>query len=136
MSYSFSVPQLPGEEIRFCWVDEDGERMSPVHTDIGKALSFCADWQFRYDRLEERAREAAEAIEDSKSRAASHGEVLNEHTLNRYEQDAKKFQEARDKLTPTGKPPAALKRLVIRATVEEPTELELKMAELELAKIS
>jgi hypothetical protein len=64
------------------------------------------------------------------------GEALDEHTLNRYERDGKQLQEARDKLTPTGKPPASLKRMVVRVTMEEPNELELQMAAIELAKIT
>lgn len=136
MSYSFSVPDVPGEEVRYCWVDEDGERMSPIHADIGKALSFCADWQFKHDRLERQASEAAEAVKDAQSHATVRGDVLDERTLRRYEQETEKFQQLRDKLTPTGKPPTALKRMVVRATIEDPNELERQMAELELVKIA
>lgn len=134
--YSFSVTKVPGQEIRFCWVDEDGERISPVHNDVGKALSFCADWQLKHDRLEVRAQEVTEAFQEAQSQATVRGEPLPEYRIQRSEQDAKKFQEAREKLTLTGKPPAKLMRLAVRITLEDPIEIEQQMAALELAKIS
>jgi len=44
--------QVYGEELRYCWVDEDSRRVSPMHKDFGKALSWISNWPDMVARLE------------------------------------------------------------------------------------
>jgi hypothetical protein len=39
------------EEIRFVWVDEDGQPMSPRHEKFRSALNFINGWSARWDRV-------------------------------------------------------------------------------------
>jgi len=92
------------EEVRYCWVDEDGARVSPVHRDFGKALSWISDWPEWRDRIDER-----ELQLDDRNDAY--------HTARR-ETESESIAKARKKLTLTGKQPVRLRRLVLRTTVE------------------
>lgn len=95
------------EEIRYCWIDEDGARVSPVHKDFGKALSWVADWPESWARLNQLQSQLSDAVSE------------------RWRQlDAEKIQRARARLTRTGKPPRVLRRLVLRTTTETIAEHE------------
>lgn len=95
------------EEIRYCWIDEDGSRVSPVHKDFGKALSWVSDWPQAWQRMIERENNISEG-----------------HSSNYQDREREILADLRDKLSRTGKPPRTLRRLVIRTTVESPVEHE------------
>lgn len=97
------------EEIRFCWIDEDGARVSPVHKDFGKAISWISDWPSHMARTTEKL---------EKARAEMSQHPPDSGWYRSAERDATKAQEILDRLTRTGKPPVRLRRLVMRTTVE------------------
>jgi hypothetical protein len=108
------------DEIRYCWVDEDGARVSPVHKDFGKALSVIADWPAMLARVQRWQDEL-----DEKRREKPDSELGDaNYERNNREREEKRITEAMFKITRTGKPPVQLKRLVIRTLVEDLEEHE------------
>lgn len=110
------------EEILYCWIDEDGNQMSPTHRNFGAALSFVSDWQEKWDRLAQRQAE----LDGSRDTM----------TDIYYERESERIDKHRIKLSSTGKPPAQLQRIVVRTTMEEPAGEEREFAERELAKVN
>lgn len=90
--------QVYSEEVRYCWVDEDDQRVSPVHKDFGKALSWISNWPGNVARLK--------GWHDS-------GEDR------RWPTSPDSVAKLERSTSLTGKPPAQLKRVVIR-TIGEP----------------
>lgn len=88
--------QVYNEELRYCWVDEDDQRVSPVHKDFGKALSWISNWPGLVARLEHWR---------SGGSPWTHGE----ESIAKLERS----------VSITGKPPVELKRVVTR-TIGEP----------------
>ena len=89
---------IKSETIRYVWLDEDGQVVSPIHEHFGAALGFINDWQGRWERLEERLADE-QALEPP---SQSH------YTIQR-------IQGRQEKMTRTGKPPSELHR--VRVTV-------------------
>lgn len=98
-----------GEEVRYCWIDEDGTKVSPVHKDFGKALSWISDWPMRWDRLDERATEL---------------QLNDHHPAHWNERERENIEKLRHQMTTTGKRPVRLRRLVLRTTTESLIEHE------------
>lgn len=84
------------EEIRYCWVDDDDQRVGPVHKDFGKALSWISSWPDTVRRLE--------------------GWKRGDGSWPHSPESIEKLERA---VSLTGKPPRQLKRVVIR-TLGEP----------------
>lgn len=116
-------------DVRYCWIDEDGGRVSPVHRDLGKAISWASTWQDFKDRVEAKAKRTTEQFENDKRAAQESGRPLQDYTVRHFEEDTEKIQEARKRITLTGKPPAAMRRLVTRTTVEQPSAEEAQISE-------
>lgn len=95
------------EETRFCWIDEDGARVSPIHGDFGKALSWISDWPEWNKRIDERDTNLNLSETDIWS-----------------ERERAAIDKAKARLSLTGKPPKKLRRLVMRTTVESIVEHE------------
>ncbi len=91
--------KIYNEELRYCWVDEDDRRVSPVHKDFGKALSWISNWPDVVAQLQMWGRK-------------------NEGRNHPYYSD-ESIQKLERAVSLTGKPPTKLKRVVIR-TVGEP----------------
>lgn len=102
------------EEIRYCWIDEDGARVSPVHKDFGKAISWVSDWPTNWARINERVATVEERYEEASSMSTYHARELDQ------------LRGLRAKLSVTGKPPATLRRLVIRTTSESIVDHEVE----------
>lgn len=105
------------EEIRYCWIDEDGARMSPVHRDFGKALSFITDWPANMQRAlaaEQRAAETVSGLKDDETHYA----------ISDAQRRLEKAGEATRRMSLTGKRPIALRRLVMRTTTESLADYE------------
>lgn len=77
------------EVIKFCWIDEDGARVSPVHADFGAALSWIIKWPETVANMNKRWGWNWKLHEDQMAR-----------------------------ITLTGKPPARLRRVVVRTMIE------------------
>lgn len=92
-----SIEEADLAQPRFVWVDEDGHQVSPVHTTFRRALNFISGWQGNFDRIKGLEEQTGHILPASKQ------------------------------LTKTGKPPVALKRVVITATVEDLTEDEQRL---------
>jgi hypothetical protein len=88
--------------IRYTWVDEDDNQVSPVHTDFSKALNFINGWHARWDRLVER-----------------YG-TPNVDNMRR-------FNNAYVPMTRTGKPPIKLIRVIINIERQELTPAETEV---------
>lgn len=86
------------EEVRYCWVDEVDQRVSPVHKDFGKALSWISNWPDLVARLESWRNDTARSPWPH-----------SEDSIEKLERS----------ISLTGRPPSKLKRVVIR-TVGEP----------------
>lgn len=83
------------EEVRFAWLDEDGNQMSPTHEKLRSALNFVAYWQERYERI-----------------TSKWGSLENTPSV---------YREA---LTRSGKAPVELERRIIRTYRAELTEAQ------------
>jgi hypothetical protein len=94
-------------EIHYVWIDEDDEQMSPTHKTLGTALAFGSTWDENHSRIQ-RALERIRA-------------ELKEHPGRGYDRRLEGAQNALVRLTSTGKPPVALRRLVMTTTLERPT---------------
>lgn len=117
-------------EIHFAWVDEDGVRVSPIHNAIGSALNFITDWNEKVDRIERQAERTQAEYERDVQRYTTRGDAVPEHLVQGLERKVQKINEAKEKLTRSGKPPARLARLVTKTTVEPLTDVEQQMAEV------
>lgn len=114
------------ESVRYCWVDENGKRVSPVHKEFGYALSWISNWHDRWERFK---------IMDQQFDAEVRNYPLEEETdtgrqtnIIRYrERERERITKVGEKVTLTGLPPHDLKRLVIRTVVETPAEYELEV---------
>lgn len=123
-------------EIKFCWVDEDGARMSPVHKTILAALNFLVGWDDARERLERAAVKAQEKYDDELERiehwqpegGLPQIEGRKRSAVQSFDYDVNKINEAKFKITRTGKPPAQLRRLVTSTVVQDPSEDELLLA--------
>lgn len=104
-------------EIRYCWIDEDGTRMSPIHGDLGKALSFLARFNEARERLEKKA-------EETQAKHAQDSARWPDRSTDWFESQMDKINKSKDSITSTGKPPKTLKRLVTTTVVEDTTEAE------------
>lgn len=101
------------EEVRYCWIDEDDQRVSPVHTNFGSALSWAARLPDIIQRRERWTSELAAEIEENGDREDSY------FAQTKRKMDEERIAKLDDIISLTGKPPIALQRLVIR-TVAEP----------------
>lgn len=83
------------ETIKFVWLDEDGNQVSPTHTKIRSALNFVVWWRERFERV-----------------ANNWGgfERVPDHL--------------RDTLTKTGKPPVRMEQRIIRTYAVELTDAQ------------
>ncbi|MBA3431312.1 MAG: hypothetical protein H0U16_07515 [Actinobacteria bacterium] len=118
-------PMIFREDISYCWVDEDGGRVSPMHTSLSAALKFVERWNDWRARIEKKAARVQEEYE----RDAVH----QDWQINVFERDVQAVEEARSKCSLTGKPPVRLRRLVTRIFVEDTTEAETSIAEALIA---
>lgn len=91
-------------KIRYFWVDEDGTRISPIHSRIWTALEFINSWKQNLSHLD---------------RQINKDEGQNSRLT--------RLTQAREKMMISGKPPIKLRRLVTTHTVEGPTEAEDKL---------
>jgi hypothetical protein len=116
--------------VQYAWVDEDNARTSPFHKDIGKAIGYVLDWTEKAERLNVAAERAQIEFENKNSewRDDNPGQEPPRYRLDRFEQDLRKIEQARQKLTRTGKTPKRLVRLVTRIDVEDPTDEENQLA--------
>ncbi len=94
--------QVYNEEIRYCWVDEDSQRVGPVHKDFGKALSWISNWPDKVRQLEGWKR----------------GDGSWPHSPDSIE----KLERS---VSLTGKAPAQLKRVVTRTVGESLADYEV-----------
>lgn len=107
--------KIIGVEFHYVWVDETGDRMSPIHKSLGTAMNFVSDWHENFDRIS--------------SRLADLRHNEGESGLDHWEQRRLTAAIKRmDKLTSTGKPPVTLRRLVVTTTLEDPDEDDLSVA--------
>ena len=91
------------EEIRYCWVDEDDQRVSPVHKDFGKALSWISNWPDLVARLQ-----------GWRDGTANSPWPHSEESIQKLERS----------VSITGKPPCKLKRVVTRTIGEAIADFE------------
>lgn len=102
------------EDLRYVWVDEDGKRVSPIHGDFGRALTWFQNWDTYKRRLDlKEARDTQHLEKNSHDWAQSALEALR-HDI----------AKERLRLSLTGKPPVSLQRLVLIAHVEEINDAE------------
>jgi len=90
-----TVQIMTDTKVKYVWVDEDGNQVSPIHSKFSTAMHFVAAWWSRHDRVVDRWTSLENAPD----------------TLTQS-------------LTKTGKPPVDLKRLVIREEAAELSESE------------
>jgi hypothetical protein len=88
-------------DVRYLWVDEDDKPVRSPFYDFGQALTWCKNWEGRYKSLKAKA------------------EIDSKPAWIREE-----AERALLKHTATGKPPARLVRIVIRAAVASLTPAE------------
>lgn len=98
-----SVP-VSKQQIKYMWIDEDGEQVSPVHAKFGTALNFINGWHERVGRLREKW--------------GPDFDLTRPHSSSGY-----------TALSKSGKPPVQLVRLVVREVQEELTEQERAIVE-------
>lgn len=123
-------PALFEEVISWCWVDEDGARVSPIHKKMSAVLAFLNNWNERKDRIEQSAAAAQTKYEEDKALARARGEAQpRAYEILHFENSVERINKAMNNLSRTGKPPVRLYRLINRTTVNEPTETESKMAQ-------
>lgn len=108
------------DEIRYCWVDENGKRVSPIHTSFGPALTYINDWNKRAAAIERRAVEAQREWDMAKSQDPQ----PVAWRLEKFEREVERVNTIKNKLTLTGRAPIRLVRVVTRMTVEPLTEAE------------
>lgn len=108
------------DEVRYYWVDEDGERVSTRHKTLGTALSYVEGWAKREARLNTHYDEIIAKQSDSTNQ--------HEWSIKQCQYDLETIGRSRLSLTLTGKRPVKLIRLVTRAFVEQPTMAEMKIA--------
>jgi hypothetical protein len=95
--------------VKYVWVDEDGEAVSPQHTTFRSAVSFINSYAMRKQRIETGLKRARQRDD-------------------RWELERRETEEAN--LTKTGKDPVKLRRLVIAQTFEDPSADEQRVADL------
>lgn len=108
------------KDIKYVWVDEDDEVMSPIHGSLGAALGFAGDWQEKWDKAQATFERAEATPED-------HRTYSQRQILENAEKTAMK-------LTKTGKPPHRLKYHVTTVTIEDMTDAEDSAAQLVLRR--
>lgn len=100
---------MESQIIKYVWLDENGEAVSPQHATFRSAVSFINSYSMRRKRIETgigRAQRREDGWE-----------------LERYETE-------KANLTKTGKDPVKLARLVVQQTVENPSADEQRVADL------
>lgn len=103
---------------RYVWIDEDGAQVSPIHKELRSAMHFINGWAANYERVQkERQRMRDSGIENAET-----VETRADQTLTQ--------------LTKSGKPPVKLKRVMIEINVVDPTEEEMKLAEIMKGKMA
>lgn len=122
------------EMVTYCWVDAAGRRVSAIHRGLGPALTYVADWPAHQARCEWHAAKALEEWEAEQADATARGREPRSAYLNHFERRMSEVRELQRRLTLTGEPPARLLRLITRTTVEQPTELEISVAEAAVAE--
>lgn len=55
------------EEIKYAWLDEDGNQMSPTHEKLRSALNFINGWNSRWERVQGNPRYEATASKTGKA---------------------------------------------------------------------
>lgn len=116
------IESSDGDEVarrtRYCWVDENSERVSSIFNDIGSALSYLRTYPDKLDKLESKMQWNRKQLEQA--------EKGHESFAVRRIQD---LYAAMEKLTKTGLPPARLVRLVTIAYVHDPSSAETELIE-------
>lgn len=132
ISEDFNIDGVPFDvDVRYCWIDEDGARISPAHRDLAAAINYLARFDEVQERLNAQAARAQEVFENEKSDIEQWDQEprVKEGRLHsatsRFERDMAKINENKQKLTRTGKRPSRLRRLVTSTVVQEPEREEL-----------
>lgn len=117
--------ELLKETVEFVWLDDQGVIMSPVHRTLGAALGFADEWGLNWRRLtrliESRAETVRREVEDGGHASYAKSQV-------------DKAQRAREKLSKTGRAPAALRRHITTVTVDDLIDSEAEAARIVLAQ--
>lgn len=87
------------DQVKYVWLDEDGEHVSPMHVKFGSALNFINSWHGRVERLRERFGDDF----DLTAKDSAYGYVS---------------------LSKSGKPPVKLVRAVVKTFIEDLTDAE------------
>lgn len=88
------------DQVKYVWLDEDGEHVSPMHNKFGSALNFINGWHDRYARL----------VDQSPTHEV---DLTRKHSFMGYQSMSK-----------SGKPPVKLVRAVVRVAQEDLSQAE------------
>lgn len=107
-----------GTRTRYCWVDENNERVSGVFLDIGAALTYLRTYPDKLASLESKMRYNRDQLAQ---REEGHGSYVIVRIQDIYA--------SMERLTRTGLPPDRLVRLVTIGYYNDPSVAEVELIE-------
>lgn len=113
--------------VQYVWLDEDGERVSPIHKTLGSAVNWVSEWHENCMRLQKKLEElyALQATFTTDSER-------KEYAFGRCNQDIKSAENSSKKMSKTGKQPIKLGRWVMTTAVVDPNVDERRLSDLVL----
>lgn len=113
--------------VQYVWLDEDEQRVSPIHKTLGTAVNWVSEWHENYMRLQDKLQELYALLQTFNT-----DKERDRYSFTRCSQNIKAAENSNKKLSLTGKQPVELARWVMTTAVVDPNTDEKRLSDLVL----